>query len=507
MDEVSIPQIAEIFLHNKEEAENYLSQYGNTGKDKNNGVSLSYEHIAKADPLFLWFSAATIGSIQVGKVIDLGNNPILSHCESTNTLSLGFSYGNQEIHNNIVALYNTHKDYGIDGLKSLRQWDKQEFHISDNALKAFQNYSELQLQAKNYASESNLPINDSAVIKHVLAKKENIELLKDATKLLVQHEQVIVQPMYNKSYFDNAKTVGETLNDTSYLEKLYANIRELAGAKILDKYISTEGYDFTSYEQRMAYFDEVFDEYFNILAQEDGLERLTAQRETMIAALGMDFIAYGEHFQDADQLTMSIADSSNHNDLSENYALTWDDTTYQWRMLTDSDISTHLGGVWVSPDTYPEVMNVVEKFPLIENTFYYDTTSNQSYLFCSASFLPNLPPNYTWIALKTYFQPVVFLYENRGSIWVPIENITTSTIADTREANNSPNKLVLAEILDLFDDSLGRLIESLPIHKAQRIQSGDELNPTTPLAFSDVVASSIIPMSELISEMVRSEFC
>src|SRR5690348_10063043 len=107
------------FLYNIQESQDYLINYGDSGKDRNNGVSLSYQHIAQNDPLFIWFSAGTIGSVQVGKIINLADNPILSHCESTNTLSNGFTYGNQEIHNNIVPLYNTYKDHGIDGLNQL----------------------------------------------------------------------------------------------------------------------------------------------------------------------------------------------------------------------------------------------------------------------------------------------------------------------------------------------------------------------------------------------------
>ncbi|MBN9289505.1 MAG: hypothetical protein BGO43_13100 [Gammaproteobacteria bacterium 39-13] len=499
------PDVVDEFFSNIQEAENYLTQYGSSNKDTNNGVSLSYENIAKKAPLFTWFSAATMGSVQVGKVIKLVDNPVLSHCESTNTLSLGFSYGNQKIHNNIVALYNIYQDHGLDGLRILQKWDRNEVYISGNVILAFEKYSEVESKAKNYAAQVNLPSNDISVVKYIISQPENIELLKDASKFLVQHEQVIVDPMYEKIYFDNGKTVGEVLNDSNYLEKLAANHLELSGAKILDEYIPTDGYDFTSYDQRVGYFDKVLDEYFNILAQDGGLERLIDQRETMIASLDADFIAYGQHFHEPEHMSFSIANNF-EGIQNENYAVTWDNTNQQWRHVSNADITKHPGGFWVSPDTYPEVMNIVEKFPLIENTFYYDTSTNQPYLFCSAGFLPNLPPNYSWIALKTYLQPssssFSFSYENGGSLWVLIKNTIPPTIADSIKPNNMPSKLNLADIINLFDDSLSKLIESLPVHEEQLAQA-NESNTTSQLTLNDFpTTQSLVPIPEPLVEMV-----
>ncbi len=290
--------IMEIFLHNKNEAQEYLSQYGTTGQDRNIGVSLSYEQIYKNDPLFVWFSAATLGSIQVGKAISLVNYIPLNHFDSINTISLGFSYGNQEIHNNIVALYNTYQDYGVEGLRKLQELDETEKYISEEAVKAFEIYSEIKAQANQYAKSFNFSSNHIEVVKYILNQHENIILLKKASTLLVQHEQTIVQPMYELLFYENGLTVGETLNDVSFVQKLIANKIEWAGAKILDNYISTDGYDFSSYEQRMSYFSKVFDEYFKILTQEEGYERINEQRESMIADLEVKYIAYGEHFQE-----------------------------------------------------------------------------------------------------------------------------------------------------------------------------------------------------------------
>ncbi|MBS0288149.1 MAG: hypothetical protein JSR17_12695 [Proteobacteria bacterium] len=461
MKDLNQVNIKEIFFSNIEEAKNYLNQYGNSGHDKNSGVSLSYDHIAKNDPLFIWFSAATIGSIQVGKTIDLVNNPVLNHCESTNNLSLGFAYGNQKIHNNVVSLYYIYKDYGIKGLYKLKESDPDSIYISFEAIKSFEHYTDIQNQAKQYAVINNLNPNDMATIKHILSQQENVELLKISSMLLMQHEQNIVQPMYEMSFYLDEKTLGQTLNDTNFIEKLIANKIELSGAKILDKYISTDSYDFSNYEQRVAYFDKVFDEYFDVLSQEGGYDLLINQRESMIASLDANFIAYGDHFQDSTN-NIALTEMNMEDILSSKFAFVWDDNSHEWRAPSSADATIPSDGIWVSATSYPDVMKVVDQFPLIDKTFYYDSVNNQSYIFCSESFLPNLSPNYMWVSLITYLQPSPTGYQNGGAIWT-MEQINKNAANNTQDQN----KLILSEIIDSMDDSLQTLLDSLNVPKSQ----------------------------------------
>lgn len=493
MDTHNASQIMDIFLKNKAESENYLSQYGQSGKDKNNGVTLSYERIAKIDPLFFWFSAATLGSNQVGKIIGLTENKLLMNCEKTNTVSLGFAYGNQEIHNNVIALYNTYQDHGIEGLYKLKEADKLGVYISDNALRSFETYSDLQTQAKKYSGEVHLQPNDPMVIHHILSQSDNLNKLKEATILIVQHEQAIVQPMYYKTYYDDGKSVGEILNDSSFLEKLLINKAELAGAKILDTYISTDNVNMTSYDERMSYFNKVFDEFFRVLAQEDGFEKLIEQRETVVASLGVDFIAYGEHFQDGGHLSQLIADSLIDNTQHvDSVALTWDNALHQWKQATNVDITKYTNGIWVSPDTYPEAMNLINKFPLVENTFYFDQPSGQSYVFCGAGFLPNLSPGYTWLSLKTYMKPSSSGYEDGGKLWMLSKISPNSTIADGADGlSNSSKSLTLAQVLDFGDNSLNILLNKLTMYESVQ-QVNPYVNANEGLSFNDLTSSNSI---------------
>lgn len=325
-----------IFLKNQDEARDYLAHYGNDGASLNKGVTLSYANIAKNDPLFIWFSAAVLGSDQVGKSIAFGNYPLLNHAQDVQTLALGFAWGNQAIHSNIVALYHTYKDLGLNGLKELFNHDSFVGYISQAALDAFTIFSELEIYLAEYAYNQGLPSNDLSVVSSFINQDNNLEILKKANLLLVEHEQAIVSPMYEKSFFENGRTVADVLNDVNFMESLIANGCEIAGAKILDKYIPLDSHDFNIYDNRMTYFKKVFDEYFDILSQEDGLEKLIVQRDIVAASLNVDYLEYGSHFCNTEESCiqmMALEDEIQYAD----FAFMKDKTQNKWRIVCDYD--------------------------------------------------------------------------------------------------------------------------------------------------------------------------
>lgn len=356
----------------------------------------------------MWFSAATLGSNQIGKTINLASVPVLNNCEKTQTVSLGFSFGNQTIHNNIVALYYTYKDLGIEGLAQLRKDDPEQSYITPSALNAFELYSVLENQAINYANSQELSPIDLNVIKHVLNQDGNLETLKDASMYLVEHEQKIVAPMYDKVFFDSDKTVGEVLSDVSYIEMLVANGFKLSGATVLDKYISVDGYDFSSFEDRMAYFGKVFDEYFLVLSQEGGLEQLIQQRESIASLLGVDYIEYGKHFV---------------NDHSEDFVFVKYYPMNTWKIISgfklpDYESAPQFGRVYYNDDVGR--MLLPRDYPLQKEIFYYSDDEHRLY-----SITGNWPMMYPQL-----------LQDGNGSwtllkrIWVPKEVQNYPEVAD-----------------------------------------------------------------------------
>jgi len=130
----------------------------------------------------------------------------------------------------------------------------------------------------------------------------------------------------------------------------------------------------------------------------------------------------------------------------ENYLVTFDFSENQWRDISEFDVIKNPNGMWVAPDAYPEVMNLISGYPLMDASIYHDAMTEQSYLFCTADFLPNLPPNYMWLSLKTYMEPSeVGGYKNGGSLWVV-------------QGLGSNNNLTLEDVLEVPKDLVGKYL-------------------------------------------------
>jgi len=363
------------FLFNQQEATQYLIRYGHDPLLINKEITHSYDHIAKSDPLFIWFSAAVLGSHQIGKTLALRNNVVLEHCQDTLALTEGFSAGNRDIHNNVVALYYTYKDLGLKGLKNAVALDERNRYLSDEALKAFSIFDRIKTKSVEYAKSVNLSPNDSNVIHHILNSPENIKALKEASILLVQHEQKVVQPMYNEEYA--GRKISAILNNTSYIEKLFANHLEIAGAKILDTYLPVPATDFSVLENRMDYFTQVFDEYFKVLAQPDGFEKLATQREMVVQTLGNEILSYNYPHQAFDKIiepTSGFTFPDNFSFFRKNgkWEIAFDLKLPPFSVPAFEDLTPRemlrraMGG---------ELYEYLPKMPIQRDTFYYDSAT------------------------------------------------------------------------------------------------------------------------------------
>lgn len=302
---------------------------------------------------------------------------------------------------------------------------------------AFEKISALEAEAAKYAKKFEPSANDPKVITHILSDHDNLMMLKDASMQFVQHEQHIVQPMYEKIYFLDGKKVGEVIHDASFVEKLIANKIEIAGAKILDKYISTDGYDFNNYDDRMAYFSEVFNKYFKVLAQPDGFEKLIAQREKTVSDIGVEFIGYGDHFQVNDGFNI----------YQDSFVIVWDASCGQWKKVNNTESEEITNGMWTPPETYPEVMEFINKYSINCKTIYFDHSSGITYLYDSADHLPDLPNGYMWFALKSYLQNTDLGYKKAGTLWTVLDT-TTQTFSNNK-------KLDIFSLLDIDVNNLG----------------------------------------------------
>jgi len=310
------------------EAENYLAQYGDDGISRNIGVTQSYNSIAEQDPYFMWFHAATTGSYQVGEALRTTQNPLVQNCNSTQTLADGLSWGNQAIHNNMLALYFTYKEIGLEGLAALAQDSKDsgQLILSPQGFAAFTMFDELNNQAIQIAQDLSeqsdgafVSHTDPIVITEVFANPEGLDMAKQASLLATAHEQLFVSPMYDMTFFLNGPTVGEVMDDNGVINSLanmYAEANHITGAQIYDDWVSMTPYTFSDYDERMEYFESVFDVFFNISSQENGLLVLSAQRNGYVSGLEIDFIPYNIDYQVAppssSEALASMEDSPSH---------------------------------------------------------------------------------------------------------------------------------------------------------------------------------------------------
>jgi len=309
MTEITEEKAIEVYNKHHLEAENYLAQYGDDGISRNIGVTQSYNHMSEQAPLFMWFHAATTGSFQVGEALQLTQNPLVQSCHSTQTMFEGLSWGNQAIHNNMFALFHTYQELGLEGLTFLTSKVEPGVQplLSDKGFQGFSIYDGLvnasEQIAKDFSAESGgafISPNDPAVLAQLYSDPENFEASKVSSILVTTHEQEFVSPMYNMTFFPNGPTVGEVMDDKGFINSLankYAEINHVSGAQIYDTWISMLPYTFSSHEERMKYFESVFDVFYDLASEENGFLMLSVQRHGYVDGLDIDFIPYNTDYQ------------------------------------------------------------------------------------------------------------------------------------------------------------------------------------------------------------------
>ena len=412
--------IVDIYDKHYQAEQTKIKQHGEDIISLNKSVTADYYALAQKEPLFFWFGAATLGSNQIGRNLNIALSAPLHSCEKTKLLANAFSYGNQKIHNNIVAVYNVYKKYGISGLEELNSVRKDI--LSDDGLEGFKLTHELKAIAREKAIELAKQTGDFSysgedprTIHALLINTEYLNKAKQAAISLVRHEQEIVQPMYQIVFEDSVLTLETLLNSEGIVNDIGNLVWDgfkLSGAIILDGYISTEGLNFADYQNRIDYFSQVFDSYFIILQSKGGIDALSAKRNEIFDGLGLE--------------SSYARDEEPH--ISKDFALTWDKSLGKWRAATPHDAPKPSNGIWVPHKTEPDINSLTEKGILIDNTFYYDHTSNRIFLHCSADFLPNLPPSLMWISVATYLKPTTTGYENSSSIYMPWKITTANDV-------------------------------------------------------------------------------
>lgn len=275
------------FNQYQQEAEQGLAAYGDDPIVRNAAVTAHYHAIAESDPLFVWFSAATLGSYQVGKVLQATQYPLAKDCEASQIIYSAFPYGNQLIHNNMSALYTLYKQNGLEAIEYLHA----NGDITDQGLSGFKIMHQLESQIKARTAEIVLNIDnwgakttDMQVINYLLQDVAFRSDLHKACIDFVYHEQSMVEDMYTMPT-GVSLTLEEMLKDEGLfhqLQELMAEWQHLNGATLLDnKFFSATGYDFSEHSDRMEYFGTIFDQYFDDL-EHNRLADYHDLRETLV---------------------------------------------------------------------------------------------------------------------------------------------------------------------------------------------------------------------------------
>lgn len=468
----------QVYQQHKINTESFLSNLGDDPVVRNAAITNVYSALSKQAPAFLWLSLGTLVSGTVGKNIALTgkiDGGSAGQLEAANVIYNAFSRGNQDIFKNIIPLYLTYQDVDITGIQVIENSKLKGEFASNEVYSAFHNYHSLQETQQQIADTMELEVNDPKVVKALFSDDGNIELAKSIGIDVTSHEQQKAQPLYNDS-------VTKILTDP--ILGMGGDLLQLGGIKITGQYYSMLDYidNPAELEQRMLFADILLNNV-GLAASDPALFSMYQSEVRMSAAYtlwmanphvhnldgenGLFWAKKAETF-DTEFLEKIDAFLDTHYDVNqkaeqtvmdepeptpENYLVTFDFSENQWRDISEFEVTKNPNGIWISPDTYPEAMNLVAGYPLIDASIYHDAGSNQSYLFCTADFLPNLPPNYMWLSLKTYMEPSeTGGYKNGGSLWIA-QGLGNNVSAEH-------NHLTLEDVLDVPKDLIEKHLNS-----------------------------------------------
>lgn len=142
---------------------------------------------------------------------------------------------------------------------------------------------------------------------------------------------------------------------------------------------------------------------------------------------------------------------------SESQAFIWDDTTQKFTQVAAGEAPKSTGGIWTPCDAHSDIIELVEQYPLVENTLYKDGVG-QSYIFCE-SYIPEPPSGYALDTLLYYLKPTYWGgYEISGSLIKFVEIPHVNNLTDN---DDGVNPLSLVDVIDSSDNVLDSLNTSL----------------------------------------------
>lgn len=235
----------EIFQQHKTNAEQFLSNIGNSPVARNAAITNVYGALAEKDPTFLWLSLGSLVSGTVGKNIHAtGLAP--GFINASSTLYNALPGGNQTIFKDIIPLYLTYQTVGYSGVQAIQKSKYSDDFGTKELYDAFKSHHTLQETQAKIARDMGLDKNDPKVIEALFSIPENIELGKKTLINFGFNEQTVVQPLYTDevTHILTNELLG-ALGDQAFL----------GGVKINDQYYAMLHYidDPSDFNQRMEF--------------------------------------------------------------------------------------------------------------------------------------------------------------------------------------------------------------------------------------------------------------
>ena len=244
----------QIYLHHVDRTNVVLESMGDNPQKINAFITNTYAYLAKENPTFIWFSLGTIVSSKVGDNLQFAMQAIIhsaGQADSAKVILKNFAEGNQAVFKDILPLFLTYEDIGIEGIELLKKSTEVNPFQNKSVLEAMKSHSMLKNEQSKIANSLGLPLNESKVIEKLFSNKNNIEIVHNIGMKILEVEQTILQDMYKQDLVDilldpTLSWVGQLIN--------------LSEVPILGK-----GYKFSDYienpadiNQRIALGNEIF---------------------------------------------------------------------------------------------------------------------------------------------------------------------------------------------------------------------------------------------------------
>lgn len=164
-------------------------------------ITNTYHTLYKQDPAFMWFALGGLVSSQVGTGIFTSSLTANTPIHNLDTLTENLPLGNKSIFIDLVPLYLTYLEVGLDNLINYHlSGENEEDLFSDNAIEAFKSLDVLHSWQIQKATELNVAPNSVEVITELFSNEEMHDIAIQAANKFAAHEQNIVQDMYSQDF-------------------------------------------------------------------------------------------------------------------------------------------------------------------------------------------------------------------------------------------------------------------------------------------------------------------